>query len=368
MDDPNSVIYGVDNQTRSLCSSNSDTVQFFIGTQSLKPNNQIHCIELLSDNDDSSVSYKTTVYSFPLGEIWQLKFSPHESDVMACTFSEYQNSQVTMKTALLKIPSQEMIEANQQTGQEYLQFNDIEILETNGSEIKTTEFNPSDSNLLAIVLDDKIRVLSKTEASYTTVAEVQTGKNAPKFNGGKWSQQNANQFICLHENSVRSYDTRDINHVAWTIEEAHSQQLVRDLDCNPNKQCHLVTGGDDGTLKIWDCRSVKQPVFSRADHNHWIFSVRFNTFHDSLVLSSSSDNKVILTCARSVSSEADEEGIEKKENNLPDGLLQMLEQHEDSIYCCEWSSADPFTFASLSFDGRIIISQVPKQYKYQFLM
>lgn len=272
-----------------------------------------------------------------------------------------------MKTALLKLPSAETIAANE-NGQEYLGFTDIQVLETGGSEIKTSEFNPSDSNLIAIVLDDKIRVLSKTESAYTTVADVQTGKNGPKFNGGKWSQQNANQFICLHESSVKSYDTRDLNHVAWTIEEAHGQQLVRDLDCNPNKQCHLVTGGDDGAVKIWDCRSVKQPVFARSDHNHWIFSVRFNTFHDSLVLSSSSDNKVILTCARSVSSEADEEGVEKKNENLADGLLQMFEQHEDSIYCCEWSTVDPFTFASLSFDGRIIISQVPKQYKYQFLM
>ncbi|XP_063700858.1 EARP-interacting protein homolog [Culicoides brevitarsis] len=360
MDEANSVIYGVDNQTRSLCSSNSDVVQFYIGTQSLKPNNQIHCIELLSENEDSPVSYKTTVYAFPHGEIWQLRFSPHESDLMSCVFSEYQNSQVTMKTALLKLPGSEVSPDN-----EYLQFADTQVLETDGSEIKTTEFNPSDANLLAIVLDDKIKVMSRAESAYTTIAEVQNGKNGPKFTGGKWSQQNANQFIALHEGAVKSFDTRDMNHVAWTIEEAHGQQLVRDLDCNPNKQCHLVTGGDDGALKIWDCRSVKQPVFARSDHNHWIFSVRFNTFHDSLVLSSSSDNKVILTCARSVSSEADEEGVER---TLSDGLLQMFEQHEDSIYCCEWSSVDPFTFASLSFDGRIIISQVPKQYKYQFLM
>lgn len=326
-------------------------------------------MELLSESDESSpVSYKTTIYAFPHGEIWQLRFSPHENDVMSCIWSEYQSSQVTMKTALLKLPNPETIAANA-NGQEYLQFTDLEILETNGSEIKTTEFNPTDSNVIAIVLDDKIRVLSRAEASYTTICEVQTGKNGPKFNGGKWSQQNVNQFICLHENAVKSYDTRmTLNHVAWIIEEAHGQQLVRDIDCNPNKQCHVVTGGDDGAVKIWDCRSPKQPVFVRSDHNHWIFSVRFNTFHDSLVLSSSSDNKVILTCARSVSSEADEEGTERNTDNLADGLLQTFEQHEDSIYCCEWSTADPFTFASLSFDGRIIISQVPKQYKYQFLM
>lgn len=95
------------------------------------------------------------------------------------------------------------------------------------------------------------------------------------------------------------------------IEDAHGQ-MVRDLDCNPNKQCHIVTGGDDGCIKVWDCRSTKQPVFCRSDHSHWVWSVRFNTFHDQLILSSSSDCKVLLTCAGSVSSETVEEDAEQK--------------------------------------------------------
>lgn len=35
--------------------------------------------------------------------------------------------------------------------------------------------------------------------------------------------------------------------------------------------------------------------------------MRFNTFHDQLILSSSSDCKVLLTCAGSVSSEANDD-------------------------------------------------------------
>lgn len=341
-------------------------VQFFIGTQSLKPNNQIHCIELLSDPQEASTTYKTTVYGFPDGEIWQLRFSPHENDLLACTYSTYQNSQVTMKTALLRLPTQEVIDESK-NNQEYLPFGSTYTLETTGSDIKTIDFNPSDSNLLATIVDDKLLVYNKTESGYTPTTTIQNQKAAPKFGGGKWSQHTVNQFICLQENSIKSYDIREAGHHAtWQIDEAHGQQLIRDLDCNPNKQCHLVTGGDDGSIKIWDCRSIKYPIFTRSDHNHWVFNVRFNTFHDSLVLSSSSDGKVLLTCARSVSSEADE-GTEKKDG-LADGLLQMFEQHEDSVYCCEWSSVDPFVFASLSFDGRVIISQVPKQYKYQILM
>lgn len=214
------------------------------------------------------------------------------------------------------------------------------------------------------MIDNKIVVFNRGEASTRVACEI-NAKNSPKFTTGKWSQHHqGNQFIVLYEQSIKCYDIKDSNHCIWTIDEAHSQ-LVRDLDCNPNKQCHIVTGGDDGSVKVWDCRNIKQPVFTRTDHSHWVWSVRFNTFHDQLILSSSSDGKVMLTCAGSVSSEVENEDTTKK--RIPDGLLQTYEQHEDSVYCVEWSSSDPWIFASLSYDGRMIISRVPKQYKYQII-
>lgn len=33
-----------------------------------------------------------------------------------------------------------------------------------------------------------------------------------------------------------------------------------------------------------------------------------------------------------------------------------------------WSSVDPWTFASLSYDGRVTIHQVPSQVKYKILI
>ncbi|EDX10246.1 GD12713 [Drosophila simulans] len=97
-----------------------------------------------------------------------------------------------------------------------------------------------------------------------------------------------------------------------------------------------------------------------------------------LAFNNSSDCKVLLTCAGSVSSETqvqaglDESNFsgadaEERHKLLPDGLLQTFDQHEDSVYCAEWSNVDPWIFASLSYDGRVIISKVPKQYKYQII-
>ena len=59
----------------------------------------------------------------------------------------------------------------------------------------------------------------------------------------------------------------------------------------------------------------------------------------------------------------------KKQNNtvLADGVIQSYDDHEDSVYVAEWSSADPWTFASLSYDGRLVVNQVPRNVKFKIL-
>ena len=53
---------------------------------------------------------------------------------------------------------------------------------------------------------------------------------------------------------------------------------------------------------------------------------------------------------------------------MQDGVIATYEEHEDSVYAAEWSTADPWIFASLSFDGRLVINRVPKKTKYRILL
>lgn len=53
---------------------------------------------------------------------------------------------------------------------------------------------------------------------------------------------------------------------------------------------------------------------------------------------------------------------------LTDGVLCRYDEHEDSVYAAEWSAADPWVFASLSYDGRLVINRVPRNTKYQILL
>ena len=53
---------------------------------------------------------------------------------------------------------------------------------------------------------------------------------------------------------------------------------------------------------------------------------------------------------------------------LEDRVVGTYEEHEDSVYSVAWSSADPWLFASLSYDGRLVINRVPRQTKYKILL
>ncbi|KAB0405661.1 hypothetical protein E2I00_011913, partial [Balaenoptera physalus] len=140
----------------------------------------------------------------------------------------------------------------------------------------------------------------------------------------------------------------------YCIESAHGQ-LVRDLDFNPNKQYYLASCGDDCRVKFWDTRNVTEPVKTLEEHSHWVWSVRYNHSHDQLVLTGSSDGRVVL------SNMANQEPPQ-------DSVIATYEEHEDSVYAVDWSSADPWLFASLSYDGRLVINRVPRALKYHILL
>ena len=53
---------------------------------------------------------------------------------------------------------------------------------------------------------------------------------------------------------------------------------------------------------------------------------------------------------------------------VKDEVVRVYQEHEDSVYCAKWSTADAWVFASLSYDGRLVISHVPSAEKYRILM
>jgi len=120
---------------------------------------------------------------------------------------------------------------------------------------------------------------------------------------------------------------------------------------------------------VWDTRAGdKGPLHSSRQHSHWVWAVRYNSYHDQLLLTAGSDSRLVLTSLASLSSEPYGAIVEEETRpQLEDGVMQVWGDHEDSVYTAEWSTADPWTLASLSYDGRLVISQVPREVKFSIL-
>lgn len=66
MDENNSIIYGLESQARSLTPQLAEPkeIRFFIATQTLKPNNQLHLVELNESSSSLSAKVFTCLQSF----------------------------------------------------------------------------------------------------------------------------------------------------------------------------------------------------------------------------------------------------------------------------------------------------------------
>ena len=194
---------------------------------------------------------------------------------------------------------------------------------------------------------------------------------------------------------------------------------VRAVSFNSNKPWHLASGGDDHKVKLWDLRRPAAPVKILDGHTHWcgaappptarscasprhrlarapspplaprrppfltrrVTAVAFNSFHDQLVLSAGTDARVNLWRVSSVSSApllelgddeifgSDGSGARKAEPKLAaDVAIRSHEEHDDSVYAVAWSAHTAWVYASLSYGGKVVISQVPASEKYKILL
>lgn len=248
---------------------------------------------------------------------------------------------------------------------------------------KTSVWQPEDSNQLASFEEKKVSVWDLENSGALWSANIEPSPSISKMSNKankittiRWSpHSNCSILGIAMGNNVYAKDIRakSGSSFAWYL-NAHSQQ-VRDLDFNPNGQYYLATCGDDCEYKFWDIRKTESPAISLQNHSHWVWSIRYNQFHDQLVLTSSSDSRVILTRIASLASQTlgqllDEEDSGEsvsKQSNLADAVVATYEEHEDSVYAAEWAANDHWKFASLSYDGRVVISSVPKKEKFSLL-
>uniref|UniRef100_A0A8D0XVQ7 EARP and GARP complex-interacting protein 1 n=1 Tax=Sus scrofa TaxID=9823 RepID=A0A8D0XVQ7_PIG len=346
---------------------------------------QIHII----DFDDENNIINKNVLLHRAGEIWHISASPADKGVLATCYNKTADSKVLTCAAVWRMPAELEPGGHESPEDAASPAHALELLchldhPARGS-TACVAWEPAGDGKRVISLADNHLLLwdlqeSSSQALLASSASLE-GKGQLKFTTGRWSPHHScTQVATANDTAVRGWDTRTMSQI-YCIENAHGQ-LVRDLDFNPNKQYCLASCGDDCRVKFWDTRKVTEPVRTLEEHSHWVWNVRYNHSHDQLVLTASSDSRVILSNMASISSEpfghlVDDDDLSDQEERRPeeknqeppqDSVIATYEEHEDSVYAVEWAAADPWLFASLSYDGRLVVNRVPRALKYRILL
>ncbi|KAA0192788.1 hypothetical protein HAZT_HAZT009180 [Hyalella azteca] len=382
------VIYGLEDfQARALAAQVAETekINFLVGTQSLHNTNQVQLIEY--DDDDNGIVTKKS-YTHPVGEVWKIASAPQTACLLATVHNSADKPLTDASCSIWRLPkgasSEEQDESHEElelvanlsentSSQDDSMFHGVKWVGWScDSDSKIATLTSKNLILWNVQEDGSAAVVSSNTVDNFLASD--PGRSSSNSLGvGRWyPHQQAVQVAATLGSSVVAWDTRTMTN-AWSIENAHTH-TCRDLDFNPNLQYNLATCGDDCTSKFWDIRKTTAPLLVLGHHTHWVWSVRYNASYDQLVLTCSSDQRVALANLPSVAAmpfgdmQSEEVNGSNPDSNIPEGVIQTYEEHEDSVYAVEWSAGDFWTFASLSYDGRLVINRVPRAVKYkQFL-
>merc|ERR1711971_75388 len=388
MDDEISEVVQLDVAARCICShvtndpGGSETSKFYVGTCSTHQRNSIQIVEYddyenVISRDEIRLQSKDTSVSKP---IWHV--SHHENHLAILQNNEIQVYNSESKNFEFKI-----------------------------SEIESPVYHQISETELTVLGKDSLSVLDleTKKIKYSTQLESQIDK---RFERGeiKTNPHDDSQIYHISGKKLNLYDTRENGtttpkNTASPSVSVTTKYRIRSFDVNPNRPDWVSVACDDRSITTFDIRDSRRYALETA-HTHWIWSLRFNPFHDRLILSSGSDNRAVSynqfqTCSDNIkktkwslndttsyddlsqisggvsdkssisgkhseNSEDDEYGI--KVNSITDGVVASYDDFEDSVYAAAWSHSDAWIWAVVSYDGKLMLNHVPKGIKYSILL
>ncbi|WOL05302.1 WD repeat-containing protein DWA2 [Canna indica] len=341
---PAGIVYGgLKYQARCIAdvTADSDHTSFLAGTLSLKEENEVHMIRL---SPSGSELVCEGLFYHP-NEIWDLKSCPFDPRIFSTVFT----SGETYGASIWKIP--------ELYGQSNApQLEQLVSLDEHSFKIKCVLWWPCGKHDRLISIDEGNLFLWSIDTS-NKVAKVISQESVGmlhNLSGGAWDPHDRNAVAGICDSSLQFWDLRTMTKTT-SIEQAN----VRDLDYNPKKQHLLVTAEDVSGIRLWDLRRPKFPVKELPGHAHWTWIVRHNPKYDELILSAGTDSTVNLWLAnRPGNDDLVPESMFDVPTQSKDSLLNSYTDYEDSVYGLAWSARDPLVFASLSYDGRVIVESV----------
>eukprot|EP00754_Rhynchopus_humris_P041913 Rhum_TRINITY_DN25447_c0_g1::Rhum_TRINITY_DN25447_c0_g1_i1::g.182150::m.182150 len=339
-----SAVYKLELPCRALTSAvDPEQHLFLLGTLSLKGKNQIYLLEY---KEDTSLCECLATWLHPY-EIWHIASCPSTSqkDLFFTTHGTGEASLQRTATLWTK-------EKGTATGLGKLLTLDVDVRrmlwEPQGIDTdKVLGVGPRHLHCVSVEQGGKVSASIDIEGE----DEVEVGS---------WDPHHTSICAVGAGGAIHRVDTRE-REAECLVPSAHP--TVTTLEYNPNKQYHVLTGGDDGCLKFWDVRFARQSLRVVRGHNHWVTCATHNPSHEQLVLSASTDrlNTVKLWSLPTLASHTPP--------SLPtDSLLKSVADYDDTAYAVAWSSLSPWLFASVSYASKVMVHRVPRETKYSILL
>ncbi|CAL8463698.1 g3232 [Coccomyxa elongata] len=348
------ITYGLKFQARAMVPFHSEGAQsrWLVGTNALRDENEIQVLEFEPEKDTIRMA---EVHSHPQ-EVWQIAPCPSNP----CLLMTVHNEEGLHTASLWHMPPENGALEQQ--------------AELKGSSsVRTVAWHQTQPDAALSVEGAKLVHWRLGKGTAEVASECANG-GSEELTGGSWDPHNADRFCTTGGTSVQVWDLRS-GQQSGAITEAHGM-AVREVDFAKQQDNLIVTAGDDCKLRL---KGDGGALAELGGHSHWVWQARFNLQHDSLILSASSDALVNLwylpSCGAPAASKAQAAATTPVKRPVgpgaaagKDGKVQSYGDHEDSVYSVAWSSADPWTFASLSYDGRVAVHRVPSQVKYKILI
>ena len=166
-----------------------------------------------------------------------------------------------------------------------------------------------------------------------------------------WHPSNENSFAsCSVDKSIRFWSRKVRKSEQIKIKDAHNSD-VNVMSWHKSKEFYLLSGGDDGIVKVWDLRKVNkspEPIASFKYHTKAITSIEWSPHDEGVFAASGEDDQITIW---DLGVERDESGEKDDENvDVPPQLL-FVHQGQEQIKEVHWHPEYQGMMMSTAGDG-----------------
>jgi len=203
-----------------------------------------------------------------------------------------------------------------------------------------------------------IHVLVPQQGGGWLISRVPDTSHTASVEDIKWSPNEKNWMAsCSCDRTIKIWDVREKKTCKLTVGQAHFSD-INVIDWNPNPTVPLlVSGGDDGMVKMWDLRRVKnscgecQPIAEFKHHQGPVTSVEWHRDDSTVFASSGEDHQVALWDLAIERDEEEGEGGGNDElKDLPPQLL-FIHQGLKDVKEIHWHPGVPGLVMATSHTG-----------------